>query len=116
MPRVRIEELQEGMALSEDVLDGNGQLMMRAGAELSARDLRRFRMWGIVEVGIAGDEGSEDQVQAIAIDPQLLEVCEPVAQRLFTHTNLEHPLMALLYKECLHRMAKEEQGAANGYT
>ena len=115
MPRVRIEDLQAGMALGEDVLDGNGQIMMKAGTELSDRDLRRFRMWGIVEVGVAGENG-EDGGGGIppAIDPAVLAECEPLAQQLFSHTNLAHPLMALLYDECIHRLARERQDTSNG--
>ncbi len=114
MPALRIEHVQEGMELGGDVLDRNGQPLLRAGTVLSEKDLRRFKMWGVAEVDIAGEGGETDELAVVTIDPALLEKYQPEVRELFKHTNLEHPFIAQLFQECLVRYVKRSAGAGGG--
>jgi len=114
MPALRLEQLQVGMELDGDVLDRNGQPLVRAGTVLSEKDLRRFKMWGVAEVDIVGEGGQAEELVSVAIDPALLEQYQPEVRRLFKHTNLEHPFIAQLFQECLIRYVRRHAGAGGG--
>ena len=93
------------MELAEDVLDGNGQPMLRNGTVLGERDLRRFRMWGIMEIEVVGD-ADEDDAQPALLTPEQLAAVEPEAREVFRHAGTQHPVLARLYEECLRRLAR----------
>ena len=101
------------MELAEDVVDGNGQPMLRAGTILSERDLRRFRMWGIMEIAIRGEE-AEDETNTLSLTAEQLAAAEPLLRATFRHANLENPLIKLLYEERLRRTAREQEVPSHG--
>ena len=106
MPVMRFEQLQAGMELDRDVVDRNGQPLVKAGTVLTDRDLRRFRMWGVTEVDIVGDD-EESNEPGLSIDPAVLEKHQPEVRAFFKHTNLEHPFIAQLFQESLIRTVRQ---------
>lgn len=110
MPALRLEQLQEGMELEDDVLDRNGQPLVRSGTVITDKDLRRFKMWGVGEVNVVGDEESEPDMAPVIIDPALLDRYRPEVREIFQRANLEHPYMAQLFQESLIRYVRLKTG------
>ena len=113
MPVLRLGQLHVGMELEGDVLDRNGQPLVRAGTILSEKDLRRFKMWGVTEFDIVSDDDQAEE-PLTTIDPALLERYKPEVRALFKHTNLEHPFIAQLFHECLVRYAQRNARSGGG--
>jgi hypothetical protein len=105
MATIRLENVQPGMELRADVTDRNGQLLARAGKVLGAQELRLFRMWGVVEVEIAGSQDGTDS-GGVGGDPEVQPEHEAAARRLFVHAGEEHPFLAQLFRECVRRVAR----------
>ncbi len=105
MAPMRLENAQPGMELAADVTDRNGQLLARAGKEISEKELRLFKMWGVIEIEIAGGEG--DDGAGATMDAEVLPEHEEAAKEFFRHTDLEHELMVQLFRECARRLARE---------
>lgn len=110
MPLLRLEQLQVGMELADDVLDRNGQPLVRSGTIISERDLRRFKMWGVADIEVVGDDETEPAIAPMVIDPALLERYRPEVREIFRRANLEHPYMAQLFQESLIRYVKQKMG------
>ena len=106
MAQLRVDQVQAGMELAADVLDRNGQLLIRAGTVVTDRELRLFKMWGVDALDVAGldDELVENTPE---LDPELAAQFEPVAREIFRHCDLEHPFVQQMYQHCITKLAHE---------
>ena len=52
MAKLGINNLREGMVTLREVLDENGQTLIRANEELSAKHITLLKMWGIAELDV----------------------------------------------------------------
>jgi len=104
-----LDNLAEGMVLQSDVHDRNGRLLLGCGAELAAKHLRMFRMWGITEADIvAADDQAGGQPLASDVDPVRLAAVEDELRPLFRNTDLSYPAMGELFRLCLLRKVRNE--------
>jgi len=105
MGLIRLEQARPGMELASDAVDRNGQLLAKAGKELSDKELRLFKIWGVRELDILGPdmpaEESECSDQEFVVEPQH----HAAARERFRHCDLDHPVVALLLDECARRIA-----------
>lgn len=60
MPRIRSENLREGMVVSRDVKNIDGMLLASSGAVLSARQVTILQTWGVADIDV---EGTEDDTR-----------------------------------------------------
>jgi len=104
-----LDNLAEGMVLKSDVNDRNGRLLLGCGAELDARHLRMFRMWGITEANIVGaDDQAGGPAPVSDVDPARLASAEKELLPLFRNTDLSYPAMGELFRLCLIRKVRNE--------
>ena len=105
MGLIRLEQAQPGMELASDAADRNGQLLAKAGKELSDKELRLFKAWGVLELDVAGAdilaEETQDSTHDLVIEPQH----HAAARERFKHCDVKHPLVALLLEECARRVS-----------
>ena len=69
---VRTDNLKEGMILADDVRDMKGKLLLAKGQDLEARHIRIFKIWGITEVNVVGNVGSQEDPES-DVSPKLIE-------------------------------------------
>ncbi len=105
MGLLRLEQARPGMQLTSDVVDRNGQLLAKAGNELTEKELRLFKIWGVQGVNVAGDDDANQQLQNTAQDSVIEPRHAAAARELFRHCDLDHPVVALLLEECARRIA-----------
>ena len=100
-----IDSLETGMVLKEAVSDRGGRLLLPAGAELTDKQLKIFRTWGISHVDIVreGEESSEDDEVLKTVDPLKLAEVEQYVSELFRHNDHQHPMIQELMKVCRNR-------------
>ena len=105
MGLIRLEQAQPGMELAADAMDRNGQLLAKAGKELSEKELRLFKIWGVREVDIVGSDNPVEEEQSSAHDLVVEPQHHAAARERFKHCELDHPVMVLLLDECARRIA-----------
>lgn len=109
MAVVHIDNLAPGMVLSRDVCDRSGRMLLPAGAELAEKHFSIFRMWGVLEIEVAGAAPAEDvdsqPGSAEVIDPERLAAAREDVERVFVYNDPEHPAIRELMRICTERRA-----------
>ena len=94
---IHINKLKPGMILDEEVKDINGRLLLKKDKKIQPNHIRIFKIWGITEVSIRGNNGSKDTPINPA-NPELIEKIKESALDLFRHTDLEHPAVKEIFR------------------
>jgi hypothetical protein len=95
MTRLSLEQLTPGLTLGKPVYNLNGVLLLRAGEVLTAKHLQIFKTWGVREVDVVGEEGSEGTVPADApVPPEIAAAVEKEIARRFRRTDPADPVLA----------------------
>ncbi len=111
MANIDIAHLQPGMIVNSDVITNLGRLLLPAGTEITGKHLHVFRTWGITEVDIKSVTKQDiTAVDAVQINPALLQEVETELNGLFHHTDREHPFINKLYRLCITRKVSNEPG------
>jgi len=94
---IHINKLKPGMVLDEEVKDINGRLLLKKDKKIQPDHIRIFKIWGITEVNIQGNNGSKDEPIDPA-DPELVEKIKKSTLDHFRHTDLEHPAVKEIFR------------------
>ena len=94
---IHINKLKPGMILDEEVKDINGRLLLKKDKKIQPNHIRIFKIWGITEVSIRGNNGSKDTPINPA-NPELIEKIKESALDRFRHTDLEHPAVKEIFR------------------
>lgn len=107
MALVHIDNLAAGMVLSRNICDRSGRLLLPAGAELTEKHFGIFRMWGVLEAEIVGENVAEepDSAPNLELDPALLAAAREKVELLFVHNDPDHPAIKELMRLCIERGA-----------
>jgi len=101
MPILTLDDILPGMVLAEDLATFDGRMLLPKGAVITDAHLRTFRIWGIAEASIQGDDDEDGYPTSFdQIDPGVLDVCKIMAARRFLLNPSSHPAvkeMARLY-------------------
>jgi HD-like signal output (HDOD) protein len=87
---IHINKLKPGMVLDEEVRDINGRLLLKKDKQIQTAHIRIFKIWGITELNIRGNNSSKD-VSASSVDPEQIEKIKESTLDLFRHVDLDHP-------------------------
>ena len=85
------------MVLEEEVRDISGRLLLKRGKNIESAHIRIFKIWGVTEVDIRGNNGSKN-VAACDLDPSKIEEIKDTTQNLFRHADLEHPALKEIFR------------------
>lgn len=105
MTKLMIDALTPGAILDEAVKNANGTVLIPAGAELSEKHIRALKMWGIVAVSVKSTADNADG-DAAAVSPVSLEKAKAELEDVFALANIEHPVMAEIFKQSAIRHAR----------
>jgi len=56
---VSIEEIEEGLILSQPVINNYGQMLLPSGATISLRHINLLKTWNIETINVRGENDSE---------------------------------------------------------
>jgi HD-like signal output (HDOD) protein len=110
MSHVSVDELQQGMILSEDVRDINSRLLLSKGQEIISKHLRIFKIWGITEVEVVGQPGERSN-DAPQRDPNRMAQIQSATDRMFTHVDLRQPTLMAIYQAALAHRYEHPSGS-----
>ena len=97
MGTIHINKLKPGMVLDEEVRDINGRLLLKKGKNIHSAHIRIFKIWGVTEVNICGNNGSKNTSDG-NVDPEKIEKIKEFTHNLFCHADLEHPALKEIFR------------------
>lgn len=104
MSVIRISNLKAGQVAASDVKDRSGRILLAAGTELTEKNIKIIKSWGVVEADIVGDIPDPEFGSEIPeIDTEKLHQIELELSQRFRFLNRSHPFINELYEVCLRR-------------
>jgi HD-like signal output (HDOD) protein len=104
MGYIAVDNLEQGMVLSEDVRDINTRLLLSKGQKIVPKHIRILKIWGVTEVNIVGNQ-EEHAVDMPAADPERAKQIQTAVELVFKRVNLENQLFKEIYCAALaHRL------------
>jgi len=94
---ISVDELNQDMVLSDDVLDINRKLFLTKGQTITPKDIRILKIWGITEVNVFGKNEKKTETEPW-IDPELVKKIEDYTKRIFKNVDLDHPAAKEIFK------------------
>ena len=114
MRKLRLDQLQPGMKLAQDVVNFSGQVLLYKGNPLQPKDIKNFKAWGILEVAV--ENSSVDPATSLEnnkIDAKLLVEAQGEISSLFRYSNLSHPVISELMRLSTLNKLKQKPGMEN---
>jgi HD-like signal output (HDOD) protein len=97
MGLIHINKIKAGMVLNEEVRDINGRLLLGEDKRIEPGHIRIFKIWGVTEVNIRGNDGTKNESDC-DVDPEKIEEIKANTRSLFRYVDLEHPAMKEIYR------------------
>ena len=95
---LHIHDIKEGMVLAGDITNRHGNVLLKQGETLSAKDILILKTWGITEIDVAGvDRDKVDQREMESLSPEVLEKIEGELAGLFPEV-ADNLIMQELYR------------------
>lgn len=107
MPLKPSNDLEEGMILTSDVCNLDGQILFTKGLELTTRHIDILQMWGIPKVEVAGEEEEEDSLNLDQYPPAVIAKAETQVNEHFSLVKSSHPAVETMRKICVLKSAKQ---------
>ena len=67
---ISVDQLNQGMVLSDDVFDINRNLLLTKGQKITLKHIRIFKLWGVTEVSVFGKDEKKNETEPW-INPEL---------------------------------------------
>jgi hypothetical protein len=110
MPIIDIQRAEPGVVLAADVKDRRGNILLRAGAELTEPHLRSLSMWGVRTLDIEAEEDARDPLADL--DPDVLAEAEAeVAERFRPVEFNDHPFLDALLQCAVEQWIRTRGGS-----
>lgn len=97
MSQIAVNHLEQGMVLSEDVLDLNERLLLAKGQKIEAKHLRVLKIWGIAQVNVVG-ESKADATEETRVDTDKAIVIRDRIDFLFKNVEKQHRAIQEIYR------------------
>lgn len=94
---VSVEELKQGMILSEDVRDINSRLLLSKGQKIASNHLRILKIWGVAEVNVVGSS-KYPPTCAQEVDPEKLQKATAAVDAVFKNLDKGNKTIQQIYQ------------------
>ena len=109
MPRVKTDQLKEGMVVVTDVKNMDDMLLIPAGAKLTVRQIGILQAWGVLEIDVKLVEGMGDTDIVSKLPPEALARITAETRAIFWRPDDNDPVFAEILKLLLRRRVKRGQ-------
>jgi hypothetical protein len=107
MPKVKIDQLKEGMTVKADVKNLDDMLLIPAGCELTPKHIKILNAWGVVEVNVESSDAIEEAPNPVAkLPPEVVAKLEAEIRSRFWKFNENDPLQKETFRLALYRRAR----------
>jgi hypothetical protein len=109
MPRIKTEQLKEGMVVVADVKNMDDMLLIPAGAKLTARQIGILQAWGVLEIDVKSADGAGNTDIFSKLPPETLAKLTTETKAIFWKWDDNDPVFAELFRLLLVRRIKRGQ-------
>jgi hypothetical protein len=114
MGRINIDDLEPGMILAAEVKDRSGRVLLGPGQEITEKNLRVFRIWGVLEADVEGVEKASVDAKTMAqLDPERLRAAEAESNNLFRHADRSDEVVQELFRIATVRLVRQQMEDQN---
>jgi hypothetical protein len=104
-----VDDLKNGMVLSEDVLDINARLLISKGQKITPKQIRVLKIWGITEVDVVGEK-DQTNTETPQADPEIIQEVKESTKEIFKNVDLKHPAIKEIFELSVdHRCQNHKQ-------
>jgi len=93
---VNVDNLKPGQVLCEDVRDVSSRLLLSKGMQIKPEHQRIFKIWGVTEVMVAGDQRIEPAPE-MGVDPETVKQVTSLMEVLYQGVDRNHHAMKELF-------------------
>jgi hypothetical protein len=97
MAMIHINKLEPGMVLADEVRDLSGRLLLGKGKTVQPDHFRVFKIWGVTEINIRGNNGDKEEAKS-NLDPEQIEKIKESTRQVFSHNDLNHPAIKEIFR------------------
>ena len=97
MGMIHINKLEPGMVLADEVRDLSGRLLLGKGKTVQPDHFRVFKIWGVTEVNIRGNNGGKEEAKP-NLDSEQYEKTKESTLQVFSHNDLNHPAIKEIFR------------------
>jgi len=113
MPRLKTDQLKEGMVVAEGVKNIDNMLLIPAGCALSERHINILQSWGINEIDVQADANTADTGDPLAkLPPEILARLTAEVRGYFWQLDETNPVTAEIFKLILQLNARRRTKSA----
>ena len=106
MPRIKTEQLKEGMIVVGDVKNIDDMLLIPAGAKLTSRQIGILQAWGVLEIDVARGDAGDNSDPVAKLSPEALAKATEKTRALFWKLDDTDPACAEIFRLVLRRRVK----------
>jgi hypothetical protein len=107
MPRVKIENLREGMVVAKEVKNMEDMLLLPVGCEIRPKHIEILQCWGITDVDVEAFDGLEEPENPIELlPPKVAARLETELRKRFWNFNPNNLVQKEVFRLALKRKAK----------
>jgi len=103
MPRVKTEDLQEGMTVISDVKNIDDMLLIPAGSQLSARQINILQAWGVTDIEVEKAGSGHDTNPLLKVSSEVVEQMSAELRKRFWKPQEGDPVYDELFRLILLR-------------
>ncbi|MCF6249217.1 MAG: HDOD domain-containing protein [Desulfobacula sp.] len=103
MKKLNVNKVVPGMILGQDVINTDGRLLFSKDLELTQKEIRTLKMWGIPEIFIdlkSHKDSQEDIGNGSKDNPQTRQFLD----NWFCNNDLKNPVIETIYNLCIDRL------------
>lgn len=108
MMKINFNNIRIGMILANDVLNRKDMVLLQSGSQITDKDIRIFKMWGINEIEIQESEEVISNKIFEQYDSKIISEVEEEVKQLFFNTDLNHPVINELYQYCIIQKVEQK--------
>lgn len=109
MAKISVEKTEPGQIVQEDVLNENGQLLIKKGLALTERHIHLLKTWGIPLVNIEGADGPTQSEPTLTLSPEAISKAEEFHFPRFRHLPQDDKIISQVIRHCIQRSARRWQ-------
>lgn len=109
MPRIKTEQLKEGMVVITDVKNMDDMLLIPAGAKLTTRQIGILQAWGVLEIDVKSADGAGNTDILSKLPPETLAKLTAETKAIFWRPDDNDQVFAELLRLLLSRRIKRGQ-------
>jgi|GEM_PF-1921968 len=111
MPKLGVDDLEEGMVLAEDVRSASGYLLVPKDVPLKAFHIRALNRAGVERFEVAeGAERLKKNISLHDVPPEHLKKMKQELEMHFGGVQHTQEIGEVLFNFCLERKARQQQG------